>query len=89
MAKNTTLRKHIKQNKPFTPNIEKRDAQLHNALRNVQDAVDALALAQESATMWGDYETIQHFKHHLSEWLSSDNDEAGYEPYLRKQAGKK
>jgi hypothetical protein len=80
MSRNS--RKVSKVRKPFTRNDAEKNAQLHNALRNVQDAIDALANAGVATENWGEYETIKHFENELSEFLSCDSGEAGFEPYL-------
>ena len=76
-------RNSSKVRKPFAPNAETKNAKLHDALRNVQDAVDALNAAGAGAENWADYETMKHFENQLSEFLSSDHGECGFEPYLK------
>ena len=75
-------RNSSKVRKPFAPDAEAKNAKLHDALRNVQDAVDALSAAGASAENWSDYETMKHFENQLSEFLSNDHGECGFEPYL-------
>lgn len=72
---------------PFTANPEKRDVAIKDAYDAVQSAVVHLKKAQRSAANWGEYETLQYFARELSEFISSDHDEAGFGPTYRNQTG--
>ena len=79
-------RNSSKVRKPFTPDAEAKDALLHKAMSDVQEAMDALTAARDHAENWADFETLIHFKSQLTEFFSSDNGECGFEPYVRATA---
>jgi len=70
-------------NNPFTHNPKAKAKSLKAAAAKVRAAIAALEEAQTSAEHWGDYETIGYFKSQLADFLSSDNGEAGFEPYAK------
>jgi hypothetical protein len=72
--------------KPFTPNVEKKLEKLAETSKAVLAAMKALDEAMKSADNWTEHETIQSFRYELKEFLSSDHGEAGFAAYLtRKQ----
>lgn len=76
------VRKSSKIEKPFTPSATRKNAQLHKAMSDVREAIDALELAKASADNWADFETLVHFRGQLRAFLSSDGGECGFEPYV-------
>jgi hypothetical protein len=64
--------------KPFTPNAQAKLEKMTEAASNVLAAIHALELAKNSAENWADWETLEHFRKQLNEFMSCDNNEAGF-----------
>lgn len=71
-------------NNPFTPNAAKKLEKLATAANKVSEAIKALEEAKKSSENWAEWETLQYFKNQLQEFLSEDNGEAGFDPYIAK-----
>jgi hypothetical protein len=69
---------------PFTPNKSKKAKHLQTAEKKVVEAIKALQTAKENAEHWTDFATITHFEKQLSEFLSSDKNQTGFRPYIKK-----
>lgn len=80
--------------KPFTPDPDKNMEALVDAANHVYSALKALDKARLSAENWAEYSTLNSFKLELVRFMSCDNGEAGFDPYIVKTsedvfAGKK
>jgi hypothetical protein len=74
--------------KPFTPNATEKVEKMTEAATAVLTAIQALEAAQTHAENWAEWETLGYFKRQLSEFMSCDHGEAGFEPYLTKESEK-
>jgi hypothetical protein len=72
------------KNTPFTNNPAEKVEKMTEAANHIYEAINALSEAQKCAEHWAEYETLQYFKKQLTEFMSSDHGEAGFEPYLEK-----
>ncbi|PKN91092.1 MAG: hypothetical protein CVU44_20975 [Chloroflexi bacterium HGW-Chloroflexi-6] len=70
--------------KPFTPNTTKKLEKMATAANKISEAMKALEEAKKYSDDWAEWETLQYFKHQLQEFMSQDNGEAGFEPYVAK-----
>jgi Holliday junction resolvasome RuvABC DNA-binding subunit len=68
---------------PFTYDPKQRNTNLASAREQVVEALVDLGYAKQFAENWADFETIGYFEHSLSEWLSSDQGEAGFASFVR------
>lgn len=73
--------------KPFTHNPKAKLEKMARAANKVREAIAALEQAKKHAEHWAEYETLEYFKHELEEFMSCDNGEAGFEPYVDQEAG--
>jgi hypothetical protein len=71
-------------NNPFTPNATKKLEKLATAANKVSEAIKALEDAKKSSEHWAEWETLQYFKNQLQKFMSEDNGEAGFDPYIAK-----
>ncbi len=77
------LKRHErKASRPFEFNRDDRDTNIQMAAIKVEDAINHLESAMLGARDWSDYETMMYFKKQLADWLSNDNGEAGFDPYV-------
>lgn len=72
---------------PFTPNPEKHVAKMDEAKKLVQQAIKALDDARKSSANWAEYSTLGHYQLELVTFLSCDNGEGGFQPYIDKVKG--
>lgn len=68
---------------PFTPNKSKKVKHLQAAEKKILEAIAALQAAKQNADHWTDFATIAHFENELSKFLSTDNNQAGFQPYIK------
>ena len=74
--------------KPFTPNQAAKVEKMAEAASAVYKAIKAIEAAKEKAENWADWETLEHHRNQLADFLSSDNGAAGFEPFLETESGK-
>lgn len=67
---------------PFKKDEVLRNIHLIDAQAHVEKAIAELNEAMKSAEHWADYETMVHYRSQLSEFLSSDGGECGFDPYV-------
>jgi len=84
----------MKAEKPFTPDQNKKMEAMVDAANHVYAALKALDEAAQCSDHWGEFATLNSFKRQLADFMSSDNGEAGFDPYMVKTservfAGKK
>jgi hypothetical protein len=74
--------------KPFESNPEALMEKMTEAANGVLDAIRALEMAKNNVENWAEWETLEHFKKDLHQFMICDNGEAGFQPYLETKAEK-
>lgn len=69
--------------KPFTNKPQEKATKMIEAASHILSAMHALEDAQGCAEHWAEYETLGYFKTQLAEFMSCDEGEAGFEPYMK------
>lgn len=73
-----------KQERPFINSPEEKIEKIAEAAAHILSAIQALTNAQKAVENWAEHSTLTYFKAELEQFMTCDNGEAGFEPYLIK-----